>query len=315
MHGVERRAQLVRHAREELRLVPAGDLELVALRSSSSRNSRALSRASADWLAKVCEQVHDLLGEVAGQLPPDDERPDDPVLAEHRHGQQRPPPVVEEDPQVRVEVDRAEIGDGDRATLLRGPADQRRVEVDAYVLQPLDHLGRRPVDAAHQEAALGLVVLHDRAAVGAGQLDGVRGDGGQHLVQVEGRADRLADLAERLELVHLPRELGAPLLHLLDQLDAVDRHRSLSGERGEDRHLPLVERADVVAPERPVLPRPRRRRSSVRPSWCGTRRRAGGPGGRTRGRHVTSAICWARPSSATRPISVSRFIGIGCSAM
>ena len=45
-------------------------------------------------------------------------------------------------------------------------------------------------------------------------------------------------------------ELRAARLELLHQLHAVDRHRGLAGERGDDRHLPLVERADLVAPER-----------------------------------------------------------------
>ena len=51
-HRVERRAQLVRHARQELRLVLLATSSS-ALRFSSSPKSRALTEASVDWLAKV----------------------------------------------------------------------------------------------------------------------------------------------------------------------------------------------------------------------------------------------------------------------
>ena len=53
-------------------------------------------------------------------------------------------------------------------------------------------------------------------------------------VDVEAGADRLADLAQRLELVDLARQLGAARLQLLHELDAVDRHRRLTGERRDD---------------------------------------------------------------------------------
>ena len=46
------------------------------------------------------------------------------------------------------------------------------------------------------------------------------------------------------------RELRAAGLELLHELDAVDRHRGLPRERRDDGHLPLVERVDLVAPER-----------------------------------------------------------------
>ena len=61
---VQRRAQLVRHVGQELRLVPAGSSSWRLL-SSISRNSRAFWMASADWLAKVCSSVHRLRRELA----------------------------------------------------------------------------------------------------------------------------------------------------------------------------------------------------------------------------------------------------------
>ena len=50
-HRVGQRAELMRHAGQELGLVRAGDLELGA--ALLLRNNRALSSASVDWLAKV----------------------------------------------------------------------------------------------------------------------------------------------------------------------------------------------------------------------------------------------------------------------
>jgi hypothetical protein len=78
----------------------------------------------------------------------------------------------------------------------------------------------------------------------------VHTDGREHPVHVETRAHCLADLAQRLELLHLPSQLGASLLELLHQFHLADRHRRLAGEGGDDRHLALVERTDLVAPQR-----------------------------------------------------------------
>ncbi len=73
--------------------------------------------------------------------------------------------------------------------------------------------------------------------------------GREHVVDVEARAHGLADLTQRLQLLDVLRELRAARLELLHELDAVDRHRGLPRERRDDRHLPLVERADIVSPE------------------------------------------------------------------
>ena len=124
--GVERGAQLVRHAGQELRLVPARDLQLGASCCSSSRNSRALRMASADWLANVCSSSQVSSEKPPVRLPADHQGADDLALAEHRHGQQRPPAVV-----VQESADggraRAAPGPPPRSgrRLQRGPADKR----------------------------------------------------------------------------------------------------------------------------------------------------------------------------------------------
>ena len=50
--------------------------------------------------------------------------------AEHGDGEHRPPAVVVQQLQVRVEVDRVEVGDRDRMPLQRGPADERGLQLD-----------------------------------------------------------------------------------------------------------------------------------------------------------------------------------------
>ena len=59
-----------------------------------------------------------------------------------------------------------------------------------------------------------LVVLEDRASVGPGQLAGSGHDGLEYRVQVQRRAERLADFAEGGELLHRPGQLGGPGLQL-----------------------------------------------------------------------------------------------------
>ena len=94
------------------------------------------------------------------------------------------------------------------------------------------------------------VELEDRAAVGVGQAHRLGDDRRQHLVEVAARADGVADLPERPQLVDRAREVAPALLELLEELHVLDRDRALRGEgRGEADRL-VVERLDLVAPER-----------------------------------------------------------------
>ena len=115
---------------------------------------------------------------------------------------------------MRVQLDPLEVGDRDRTALQAARPTRVVVEVDADRREPFDHVGVGAVDAARPGSTVPLVVLHDRAAVGPGELDRVHGDGRQHVVDVEARAHRLADLAQRLELLDLAGELGAARLEL-----------------------------------------------------------------------------------------------------
>ena len=247
-HGVERGAQLVGHAGQELRLVPTGHRQLgtllleLVVEPRVEQSERRLAR-------ERLQQLERLLGELTGPLATDDESPEDLVLSHHRYRHERTPAIVVQDLEVWVELDGGKVWHGDRPLLPGRAPDERLVEVDPDVAQLVDHPLIGSVDAPHPETALAVGVLHDRAAIGGGELDGVHGDGREHAVDVETGADRLADLAESLQLLDLPGELRATLLQLLHELDTVDRHGGLAGERRHDRHLTVVERVDVVAPD------------------------------------------------------------------
>ncbi len=78
----------------------------------------------------------------------------------------------------------------------------------------------------------------------------MRHDRGQHLVGVEAGADRLADLGEGLELLHLAPQLGRAVLERGDELDVPQGQRRLLGEGGEQLARAVVEGVDLVAPHR-----------------------------------------------------------------
>ena len=72
----------------------------------------------------------------------------------------------------------------------------------------------------------------------------------QHLVEVAARADGVADLPEGPQLVDRAREVAPALLERLEELHVLDRDRALRGEGvGEGDRL-VVERLDLVAPQR-----------------------------------------------------------------
>ena len=112
---------------------------------------------------------------------------------------------------MRVELDLGQVGDLERAA---GPGRFGRpasTPGGSSMARSWSSRARLlPKAARTWKESLRLVVLHDRAAVGPGQPHGVADDPVQHLVEVEARADGLADLAECLQLRDLAGQLGAP---------------------------------------------------------------------------------------------------------
>ena len=121
-----------------------------------------------------------------------------------------------------------------RASIAARPT-KRVVQRDRDVPQLLEHLVAGAVGRPHEEALLGLVELHQRAAVGAGQLHCVHDDRREHRVEVEAGAHRLPDLAQRLQLIDLAGELGAASLEGAHEVQVADGDGRRRGERGEER--------------------------------------------------------------------------------
>ena len=151
---------------------------------------------------------------------------------------------------MRIQIQKAQVGNRNGSTFLGGTADEGGVDVDAYAPQPVNNVRGGPVDAPYREPTFTIVVFHDRATVRAGQLDGVHGDRRQHAIDVQAGAHCLPDHAQRLQLTDLSGKLCAARLKLLDELDAIDCHRCLSGECGHDRPLAFAEGTHFVAPDR-----------------------------------------------------------------
>ena len=99
------------------------------------------------------------------------------------------------------------------------------------------HLLGQVVGGAEVEGFGRLVVLEDGAGVGPGQLAGAGHDGLEHRVQIERRAERPADLAERPKLAHRARQVLGPGFEFLEQPHVLDRDHRLVGEGGYEVDL------------------------------------------------------------------------------
>ena len=241
-HRVERRAQLMRHAGQELRLVPAGDLELAAPHLQLPEHPRVVD-GDRRLARERLEQLRGPVREGAGRLPPDDQRADDLLLPEQRNREQRAPSAANELVEVRIGRLEREIRGLLRLAARGGATDERVVDVDAGRLQCGDQRRIGPDAGTQLEAPIRLVVLEDRATLGPRELRRLRDDRVEDLVEVETRRDGLADLAERAQLLRGAGEL-------LEQLDVLDRDRRLRGERRQELDRPVAERIDLEPPER-----------------------------------------------------------------
>ena len=135
-----------------------------------------------------------------------------------------------------------------RSAAARPTGDETRADV-----QCAEPLGERRVAAGRgpdAEAVLVGVVLHDRAAVRTGEPYGAADDAAQHLVEVQRGADRVADLPQHLELVHLGRQLLAPGAEGRDELDLPYDDGRLRSEGAQHVDLPRVEGVGLGAPHR-----------------------------------------------------------------
>ena len=158
------------------------------------------------------------------------------------NGEHGPPSPAREQLDMRIGRFAPEVRDLLGLAARRGPAEKRLADVDARRFQRGDERRLGPGTGPHGEQPGCLVVLEDRSAFGPRKLHRPRDDRGQHLVEIEGRRDRLADLAQGTQLLRRTSQL-------LEKLHVLDRDRRLGGERGEELDRPVAERIDLEPPE------------------------------------------------------------------
>ena len=247
--GVQRRAQLVGHAGEELRLVLARDLELDApllelpVEAGVDDGERGLA-------GERLEQVAGLLSEAPGDQAANGEGPDDAVVTEDRHRDDRTPAGVQQDAEVGVQVHLPEVGYLVRLALPGRPPDDRVVKTNSYAPQRAEDRRAGPELGPHAELLGQVVVLEDGATVCRRQQHSVHDDRGQDLFGIEARAHRLADVAERLELVDLPAQVLLPGVQGPHQVHVADRDRGLVGERRKHLRRPIGKGGHLGPPGR-----------------------------------------------------------------
>ncbi len=190
--------------------------------------------------------------ELSGRLLVDGQPADQVVLAQQRHGQERPAPRPQQDVAqgAAVRAFRADVGNLDRLVGHRHAPHVAFPAPDRGSPGHLDHRLVEVVGGAEVELPGPLVVLPDGAPVGAGELVGPRDDRAEHGIEVEGRAEGLADLAEGLELPDRSGELAGARLQLGQQARVLDGDGRLVGEGLHQRDLAVGERADLVPVDR-----------------------------------------------------------------
>jgi hypothetical protein len=247
-HRVERRTQLVGHARQELGLVAARHLELPRLLLELAEQAGVVDGDC----RLACERLHKLgrqVSEGTRDRTSDNEHSDYLLLAKQRNCEHRSPSGLTE--RVDVGIERFQLEVGCLTGFTRGgrAAQERAVELDRRCPKGFLQLRARAVAGAQPEAPGRGVELEDRATLSPRQLDGARHNRREYLLKVERRADRLARLAQGMQLFHRLAELPLAPLELLEELDVLYRDSALGGERGSEVYRPLVEGLDFLSPE------------------------------------------------------------------
>ena len=112
------------------------------------------------------------------------------------------------------------------------------------VLDCCDQLFAQTVGRPQPEKLLRLVEDVDGSRLRAGKLGCLGDDRGQHGLEIESGVDRVADLAERLQLFDRLREFAGARLPLVEQPHVLDRDPRLIGEGLGQLNLLFVERSD-----------------------------------------------------------------------
>ena len=93
------------------------------------------------------------------------------------------------------------------------------------------------IGGAQEKLFRRLVVFVNRPAVGAAQLDRVGNDARQHGFEIESRADRLTDFAQRFQFAYRACQFAGSLLQFFEQPHVLDGDDRLIGEGLEQSDL------------------------------------------------------------------------------
>ena len=122
-------------------------------------------------------------------------------------------------------------------------ADCRRPDVSGSLADGGDQRLVHTVGRPRPEFLELLVERVDGAGLGTGKLHGFCHDGSQYVLHIERRVDRLADLAERAQLLNGLRQLAGARLHLVKQPHVLNGDHRLIGKCRHQLDLLLRKRA------------------------------------------------------------------------
>ena len=207
---VQRRTQLVRHVRQELRLQLARFRQLLALRLAFLEQPRILD-GQHRLRGERLQQPHGRGREFTRDLAPDHQRAGYVLVAQQRHGDHRADSVPPDDAYPARCLDVRHLhGRPLRRARSHGSVPER----DVQAAQRRDHLIADTEVRARTEDPLRLVELVERSRIRLAQAHRAGDDGSEHRLEVEGRAHRLADLVQHLKLRHRAHQLARARLHL-----------------------------------------------------------------------------------------------------
>src|SRR5688572_15237865 len=208
----------MRHVGEKLRLVAIGRLQFTALCLDLPEKSRVMDRQSR-LRGESLQEFHNFRFEFSDLSTPDAQTSHDLLFTQDGHREQR---TVTQPIQDRsYSRDRSFLGfKGIHDLHWRSCACRLTgcafTQTDARRLKYLNRLGFHVVARPQVKLLRGLVVFVNNTAIGSRQLDGPRDDGLQHSLKIEGRAYRLADLAQGFHFFYGLDQLTCPFLQLLE---------------------------------------------------------------------------------------------------
>src|SRR5215472_15501582 len=147
------------------------------------------------------------LGKFARLLAPDHERPDDTICADQRHDEARPKSGPHRDLSDRAWRLVADVCDLQWLSILDRPAES--IGSTGWLASDCrNQLIVQAIRCPHLQCLVLLIKDIDHTSIRLRKLDRLADDRGQHRLEIEGGVDRLAYLAECLQLFNRLRQFA-----------------------------------------------------------------------------------------------------------